>query len=603
MNRELKRRRKPMFCQAFSDHLRDEAVAYQVEAEQRVQDLARTVSTGRGHKTHFTPFVCGLCGHVFGEYAGRLKRCGAAYLSHVRGHVEHKRNSKTPHWSAYVTHGVKSARQVMYPNRARHMKAFWRFDEIFGTTHRNYLKRTAPTDDTNRSESHRDTLRRVLITADDGPVMIQITPDFADRYREVGKRSDGLYNMTFANRFARAMFTSGFRMDSSIRTVTQPWLIGRKPGFFLLHATGNVTRMIQRDIISSKQWEEKLMVYTELLAQSGEYRILTVDVTFKTAMKCIDRNSSNTGVLTVVGATRTLLMAKIIERENMDNVIDALRDGIPARAKGQVQFLCLDKLDAHDMQQKLTLVFPNLQGLSIDPLHLCIRFDRGDYGAKRLLRTGGAALRYVMGRLCIQPREIKTPLFHMSHTPPPLTSDEQKWVDQIAKSRESPLSTDWIEQECDDDQWDQPYESREHFIKTLACFCSFYRGFMSRLVKGGSDGQDVMSCMLNAVTPRRLEYYFNNMRMRTWLTPIQALAAPVGTTSNEQRHTVFKSTWNFVTLVTIPCMERLLLIFVVGEMGVKARVVSTVVDLTHQQKLQFFQVASFCSRTRRGATF
>ena len=41
-----------------------------------------------------------------------------------------------------------------------------------------------------------------------------------------------------------------------------------------------MTRMIERDIIASEQWEKKLMVYSEVLAQSGEYRILTADVTF-----------------------------------------------------------------------------------------------------------------------------------------------------------------------------------------------------------------------------------------------------------------------------------------------------------------------------------
>ena len=90
-------------------------------------------------------------------------------------------------------------------------------------------------------------------------------------------------------------------------------------------------------------------------------------------------------------------------------------------------------------------------------------------------------------------------------------------------------------------------------------------------MKGGGHPQSVLGMLLNACTPRNLELYFNNTRMRTWFVPKQAAALPFGTTSNEQRHFVFNSTWRVRVRASISFIERTLLVLVVSHMGVAAR--------------------------------
>ena len=77
--------------------------------------------------------------------------------------------------------------------------------------------------------------------------------------------------------------------------------------------------------------------------------------------------------------------------------------------------------------------------------------------------------------------------------------------------------------------------------------------------------------MLNACKPHRLEYYFNNAKMRTWFRAGEAALLPVGTSSNEQRHFNFNSQWLRISRITLELLARLLLLCVIYNMGVSLR--------------------------------
>ena len=141
--------------------------------------------------------------------------------------------------------------------------------------------------------------------------------------------------------------------------------------------------------------------YVQVLADRGEYDILTVDVSYKVAAKQVaGAKSAKSGVLTVCGASRTLLGAVLCEAEAPDTIKEKLEEVVPAHVRERVRFVVLDKVDAHGYVALLREVFPRLLGVAQDPIHLCMRFDRGDFAMKRNLRSAGVAMRAIMGRFC-----------------------------------------------------------------------------------------------------------------------------------------------------------------------------------------------------------
>ena len=80
--------------------------------------------------------------------------------------------------------------------------------------------------------------------------------------------------------------------------------------------------------------------YVRVLAEQGEYDILTVDVTYKIAAKQVAAaKNSTSGVLTVCGASRTLLGAVLCEGEGPHTVIEKLTAIVPPHVRGRVRFV------------------------------------------------------------------------------------------------------------------------------------------------------------------------------------------------------------------------------------------------------------------------
>ena len=73
---------------------------------------------------------------------------------------------------------------------------------------------------------------------------------------------------------------------------------------------------------------------------------------------------------------------------------------------------------------------------------------------------------------------------------------------------------------------------------------------------------------INAVEPARVVLYLNNIRMRSHFTEAVCSTLPAGTTSNEQRHSVFGQLLRTTSRITLELLERLLLLIVIREMGV-----------------------------------
>ena len=75
--------------------------------------------------------------------------------------------------------------------------------------------------------------------------------------------------------------------------------------------------------------------------------------------------------------------------------------------------------------------------------------------------------------------------------------------------------------------------SRVEFLEQLAAISSAFR---SEVAKKTEEGKSVGQLLWQAGQPDRLEYLFNNLRVRSAMSAAENLLLPTGTTSNESLH-------------------------------------------------------------------
>ena len=81
------------------------------------------------------------------------------------------------------------------------------------------------------------------------------------------------------------------------------------------------------------------------LCDRKEYRVLTVDVTYTIARKAVDTSGDAQWVLTVCGASRTLVVAHLCDGESNLEFVGLLMVIIPDHAKSSVEFVCQNKVN------------------------------------------------------------------------------------------------------------------------------------------------------------------------------------------------------------------------------------------------------------------
>ena len=79
-----------------------------------------------------------------------------------------------------------------------------------------------------------------------------------------------------------------------------------------------------------------------------------------------------------------------------------------------------------------------------------------------------------------------------------------------------------------------PLLSRITFVETLAAICTCFPNEVSRRVTGTN--KEVRKVLCAAAAPDRMEWLFNNLRVRHAMTPAQRALLPSGTSSNEALH-------------------------------------------------------------------
>ena len=304
---------------------------------------------------------------------------------------------------------------------------------------------------------------------------------------------------------------------------------------------------VLEDTSSSGAFEAKLAQMHARLEADREWLYLSMDATLKLCMKIKGqesyrrpkkaRNSAPFGddvawrrLLTVRGRSGAVLLMHPLRSEKSEFVADALRESFSESQLAMVEYVSSD-MPSSKFFQELKEICPNLRAMSLDPIHLAIVYEYAHWGKKT---KGSKLLRKVLAKInAVDTAALQAhadPCYTGS-TSRPLTPAEEEVRERIISNSMQVVDAQQILQSIDSNV---PFQRRLEFIENIAALCCLFRAEVSRKVTGAN--KEVFKVLWSACAPDRLEWLFNNSRIRH-VFPAQFLPLLAsGTSSNEALH-------------------------------------------------------------------
>jgi hypothetical protein len=362
-------------------------------------------------------------------------------------------------------------------------------------------------------------------------------------------------NLYYDRGFAEILYRELLIHHSNVKSVwPRLFVIAKEQGNLLANLYPTHTRHwwpIVEDIFMSPAVQSLRSNLLLTLERNEEYVSVSADATLKVCMAlkgqasyrakadvrnsaCFKDSEALRRLLTVRGRTGAVLGLVPIVSEKDEFVANALKGALSQNALCQVQFISTD-CPTSKLFQTLKTICPNLKCLCLDPIHLAIVYE---YAQWRKRTQGSKCLRALLRKVtAIDPDKTDAawgPFFE-GRNPVPLSRPEEKarrWIldgmpagaaDKILGRLNS----------------DVPLFCRVTFIETLAAICAKYQGEVTRKVTGTA--KEVRKVLWSACAPERLEYLFNNLRIRHSMDARARCLLPTGTASNEALHSEINS--------------------------------------------------------------
>ena len=210
------------------------------------------------------------------------------------------------------------------------------------------------------------------------------------------------------------------------------------------------------------------------------------------------------------------------------------------QVREQVKYIFTDD-PSHALWAELQLIFPALQILALDTVHLPFVYE---YATWRKKTAGSRMLRTIVGKFNKISAEFNAdswgvPFTGMSERP--LDREEDLARERILNSTMPQRRAAHVLNSLNGET---PFLSRIEFIEALAALSAMHRDDMRRKVTGSN--KFLSRVLWNAAAPSRIDWFLNNQRIRHALPHRQLPLLPVGTTSNESLHSelnaVFRQT-------------------------------------------------------------
>ncbi|CAE7650574.1 unnamed protein product [Symbiodinium sp. CCMP2592] len=301
------------------------------------------------------------------------------------------------------------------------------------------------------------------------------------------------------------------------------------------------------DVAYSAAVQTKMNEMLDVLLENKEWLYVSVDATLKTCLKLKGQESYRAPkaarnaapfpdatawrrLLTARGRTGAVLLMVPLATEKAEHVVEQFQLSFSAAALAQVEYLATDQ-PSPKLFSMLQSICTSLKCVALDPIHLAIVYEYAHWNKRtagsRMLRS---LVRKVLAIDTSKAAEDWGVIFTGSN-PTPLSQEEQCARDHIwHQSMPKAEAEAYMLSLCTD----VPFYNRCEFIRGLAALCSLKPEEVGRKVTGAN--KEVFKILWSAAAPDRLEWLWNNLRLRHGMTVLERAFLPSGTSSNEALH-------------------------------------------------------------------
>ena len=235
-------------------------------------------------------------------------------------------------------------------------------------------------------------------------------------------------------------------------------------------------------------------------------------------------------LLTVRGRSGAVLMMQPVISEKTEHVSEAFTQHFSSTALTMIQYIATDS-PSPKFFEGMADICPNLKGMCLDPIHLAIVYEYAQWNKRT---PGSKQLRRLLHKVISVCRRFPSDTWGDLYTGAesrPLNQEET-----LARSEIWDLSMrrNRAIQILDALDYSEPFVTRVSFIRSLAALCALYDKEVVRKVTGAN--KEVHKVLWSACAPERLEWLFNNTRVRHIIPARYLVVLPSGTSSNEALH-------------------------------------------------------------------
>ena len=346
------------------------------------------------------------------------------------------------------------------------------------------LLRTTVVPALNSRHNHIDDSIR-LVLSENGPVFVNL--EFLEHSRVHRRVRNLYYTQKFAEILRFETITHKARVSSFLpRLVTRAKENGNSLcGLFPRH-----TRSwwpILEDIFQSPAALALRRSCAERYVAGEEYESISLDATLKVCLaikgqahyRCsqAERQQAAFGdseslrrVLTARGRTGAVLLMTAISSESAPDLAAALNSQWVPQAKQQVKFVATDS-PSPLLWNSLRPVLPNIQIMSLDPVHLAIVYE---YSTWKKRSPGSTFLRLILRKLTAYDATLSERAWgpvYCGDAARPLSREENTYRDQILNRDMSAARATRVQASLDPNT---PFYARLEMIEAIAALCALY---------------------------------------------------------------------------------------------------------------------------------
>ena len=365
-----------------------------------------------------------------------------------------------------------------------------------------------------------------------------------DALRRVG-------NTLYTRSFAESVFSTSLTHEAVVERVAAHFCaVAQEKGEVasLLPRNTATWENVIEDVFFSPSSNAELDRLIGECVVSGEYTSLSVDGTFKpclgllgqakhTARKSVGTNQALPAdaalhvVYTIRGRTGAVLGVHPCVSESTETQVAALATRCSAQALRSVQHYAADN-PSRKLLLGLRRVCPNLKALSLDPLHIVMKYEQASYERKS---AGSKFLRKIVSKFSGHTDKrisyaYQGTAYYDGAGALKIDPAEKRAIHLLTNRCMTKREAEKLRSDLD---VEKPFTCRAEFVLLLAALVAIWPDEVEKITMSG---KPIFRSLVHIAEPDRIEWLLNGTRFRLRCSTEVVEMLAVGTTSNESLH-------------------------------------------------------------------